>query len=436
VRVLGSFGTESTIPGLVKALQVRDFEVRESAAFSLEKIGGNLVITSLLEALNHECEYVRKDIIEILGNLGAVDAVPALIYALENDSSDCRDVAAEAAKALGKLGAIDAVPALIHALDDEIYYYVYINAIEALGRIGGEMAIAALIKALEYGEQHYLQIEVAKVLAKLGDPTATSILINDLKTSNNQNDLIEALGEVNSDAAISAIIEASYPELSSSAARTLGRTGNVIAIPILIKALTNQYYYTRCEAVAALGKIGGESEIPILINILEIDEHPSVRSWAVRAIATLMKDRVSSAIEPLRVALKDRSDSVRQSVVETLGELGDPIFIHDLINTLSDEDYSVRIRAAKALIKFDNEIMIPNLINCLSDKNWWIPYYSIEALEKFSDRTVVRDTLFSIITDLFPSKPEITPEAVKTLKIRSAHALGFYNYEIEKLNLE
>jgi HEAT repeat protein len=362
VRILGSFGTESTIPGLVKALQDRDFEVRESAASSLGKIGGDLVITSLLEALNHECEYVRKDIIEILGNLGAVDAVPALIYALENDSSDCRDVAAEAAKALGKLGAINAVPALTHALDDEIYYYVYINAIEALGKIGGEAAIAALTKALA-SDREYLQIEAAKALAKLGDTGAMSILINALKTSNNQNYLIEILGEVNSDAAISAIIEASDPNLSSSAARTLGRTENIRA-------------------------------------------------------------------------LKDRSDWVRDSVIEMLGELDDPMFIHELINMLSDENYSVRIRVAKSLIKFDNEIVIPALINSLTNKDWWVGYYSIEALEKFSDRTVVRDALFSIITDLVPSQPEITPEAVHTLKIRSAHALGFYNYEIEKLNIQ
>lgn len=437
VRVLGSFGTESTIPYLVKALQDRDFEVRESAAFSLEKIGSDLAITSLLEAIDYECEYAYQDIIKILGNMGAVVAIPTLISALENDLSDCRYIAAEAAKALGNLGATDAVSALIHTLDDEIYYDVYINAIEALGKIGGESAITALIKAFA-SDKEYLQIEAAKALAQLGDNSAISFLINTLKTSNNQNYLIEILGEVNSDAAISAIIEASNPNLSSSAARTLGKTGNTLAIPILIKALTDRdnYYYTRCEAVAALGKIGGVSEIPILINVLETDENSSVRSWAVRAIANLMEDRVPSVIKSLIGALKDSSDSVRKSVVEILDELGDPIFIHELVDMLTDEHYSVRISAAKALIKFDNEIAIPALIHSLVSRDWWVADYSIEALEKFSERTVVRDALLSIISDLTPSLPEINLSAVKTLKIRAANALGFYNYEVENLNLE
>jgi HEAT repeat protein len=349
VRVLGSFGTESTIPGLVKALQDRDFEVRESAAFSLGKIGGDLVITSLLEDLNHECEYVRQDIIRTLGAMGATDAVSALISALENDSSDYRNVAAEAAKALGNLGAVDAVPALIDALDEEIYYDVYINAIEVLGKIGGEPATAALEKAL---------------------------------------------------------------------------------------ASDSGKYYARAEIVDALGNSGSEAEIPCLIDVLETDNNPTVSGWAVRVIANLIKNEAISALQSLMELRRDCAASARKSVVEILGELDEPIFIHDLISALSDEEYSVRISAAKALIKFNNEIAIPALVNSLTNKDWWVGYYSIQALEKFRDRTVVRDALFSIITDLVPSQPEITPEAVKTLKIRSAHALGFYNYEIEKLNIQ
>ncbi|WP_309738871.1 HEAT repeat domain-containing protein [Chamaesiphon sp. OTE_20_metabat_361] len=435
VRVLGSFGTESTIPCLVKALQNRDFEVRESAAFSLEKVGGNVVITSLLEALNHECEYVRQEIIRTLGSMGATDAVPALISALENDSSDYRNVAAEAAKALGKLGAVDAVPALIHALDDEIYYEVYVNAIEALGEIGGETALAALRKTLEHGNQ-ILRIEAEKTLAKLGDPIATSILIDALK-SKNRDDLIEVLGEVNSNAAVFTIIDAlENKNTSYRAAEVLGKLGNSIAIPALRKAVMNGDHYSRGKAVEALGNLGGESEISFLIDVLQTDENPSIRNSAVRAIANFIENEAISVISSLINALKDRSDCVRKSVIEILGELGDSVFIYELINALNDEHYSVRICAAKALIKSDNEIAIPALINSLANKDWWVGYYSIQALEKFSDRTVVRDALFRIITDLVPSKPEITPEAVKTLKIRSAHALGFYNYEIEKLNIQ
>ena len=166
------------------------------------------------------------------------------------------------------------------------------------------------------------------------------------------------------------------------------------------------------------------------------NNHPETRGWARHVIANLIKNEAISALQSLMELLRDCAASARKSVVEILGELGEPIFIYDLISALSDKEYSVRISAAKALIKFDNEIAIPALINSLTNKDWWVGYYSLQALEKFRARTVVRDALFSIITDLVPSQPEITPEAVHTLKIRSAHALGFYNYEIEKLNIE
>jgi HEAT repeat protein len=98
------------------------------------------------------------------------------------------------------LGAVDAVPALINALDDEIYYDVYINAIEALGKIGGEPATDALEKAL---------------------------------------------------------------------------------------ASDSRNYYARAELVDALSNSGNKAEIPFLINVLETDDNPTVRAWAVRVIANL-----------------------------------------------------------------------------------------------------------------------------------------------------
>jgi HEAT repeat protein len=212
------------------------------------------------------------------------------------------------------------------------------------------------------------------------------------------------------------------------------------AISLLINDLSNKYYYTRCQAVLTLGKIGCEPEFKILLDVLNKDSDSSVRTWATRAIMSIAgrhQSLFAIAVQSLKVsARKDESDSVRRSIMEILSELDDLTLINEFINALDDENYSVRISAAKALIKFNNEIAIPALVNSLTNKNWWVGYYSIQALEKFRDRTVVRDALFSIITDLVSSQPEITPEAVHTLKIRSAHALGFYNYEIEKLNIQ
>jgi HEAT repeat protein len=441
VRELGSFGTESTIPALAKAIQDKDFDVRESASGSLIKIGGDLAVYSLIEALPLSEEYARPDIIRTLGSLGNRTAIPALINIIENDSSDFREQTAEAAKALGDLDSADAVPLLIRALADDIYY-VHDNAMEALGKIGGEAAIDALTECLE---KDHLRRQAARALAKLGEPTAIPLLLKYLKMEPYRDAwfdyAVESLRLIYDEQTVLVLINAlDEDDFDSAVLRILGNTGKYSAISLLINDLSDKYYYTRCQAVLTLGKIGCEPEFKILLDVLNKDSDSSVRTWATRAIMSIASRHQSLfaiAVQSLKVAArKDESDSVRRSVMEILSELGDPTLINEFINALDDENYSVRISAAKALIKFNNEIAIPALINSLTNKDWWVGYYSIEALEKFSDRTIVRDALFSIITDLVPSKPEITPEAVKTLKIRSAHALGFYNYEIEKLNIQ
>ncbi len=441
VRELGSFGTESTIPALVKAIQDNDFDVRESASGSLIKIGGNLAVYSLIEALPLSEEYALPDIIRTLGSLGNRTAIPALINIIENDLSDFREQTAEAAKALGDLDSVDALPLLIRALADDIYY-VHDNAIEALGKIGGEAAIYALTECLE---KDHLRRQAARALTKLGEPTAIPLLLKYLKMEPYRDAwfdyAVESLRLIYDEQTVLVLINAlDEDDFDSAVLRILENTGEHSAISLLINDLSNTYYYVRCQAVLTLGKIGCEPEFKILLDVLKKDSHSSVRTWAARAIMSIASRHQSLfalAVQSLKVAArKDESDSVRKSVMEILSEIGDLTLISEFINALDDENYSVRISAAKALIKFDNEIAIPALINSLTNKDWWVGYYSIEALEKFSDRTVVRDALFSIINDLVPSQPEITPEAVKTLKIRAAHALGFYNYEIEKLNFE
>lgn len=82
---LGYYGekADNSLPVLKRALRDRKYQIRETAAKSLLKIGakGTPAIPDLIEALNDEQGSVRRPAAEALGNFGsaAKDAIPALM---------------------------------------------------------------------------------------------------------------------------------------------------------------------------------------------------------------------------------------------------------------------------------------------------------------------------------------------------------------------
>jgi hypothetical protein len=119
---LGEVGAEGgVVAALIQALSDEDEPVRKAAAKALASIGPEKgVVSALMEALEDEDPYVRSGAATALGNMEptAVEAVPALIEALEGDVD--ADVRGATALALGDVGREDGVvDALIEALQDE-----------------------------------------------------------------------------------------------------------------------------------------------------------------------------------------------------------------------------------------------------------------------------------------------------------------------------
>lgn len=89
-RALGKLGENRAVPALVKALECSDFYVREAAAQSLEMLGDTSCIHRLIDLLSDripgtlpapeppQLAQPFDAIIEALGTLGAVEAIPAI----------------------------------------------------------------------------------------------------------------------------------------------------------------------------------------------------------------------------------------------------------------------------------------------------------------------------------------------------------------------
>jgi phycocyanobilin lyase subunit alpha len=89
-RALGKLGENRAVPALVRALECSDFYVREAAAQSLEMLGDSSCIQRLIELLNNQIPGTLPApeppqlaqpfdaIIEALGTLGVIDAIPVI----------------------------------------------------------------------------------------------------------------------------------------------------------------------------------------------------------------------------------------------------------------------------------------------------------------------------------------------------------------------
>jgi HEAT repeat protein len=189
---LGKIGSETAIPGLLKALEHSNKDVRWDAAEALAKIGSETAIPGLLKALEDSDWYVRRNAAFALAKIGSETAIPELLKALEDSNKYVREKAVEA---LGKIGSETAIPGLLKALED-YDKDVRRKAAEALGNIGTETAIPGLLKALEDSDDD-VRRKAAEALGKIGSETAMTELIKCLKnpafvTLNNGDTLSEA----------------------------------------------------------------------------------------------------------------------------------------------------------------------------------------------------------------------------------------------------
>lgn len=109
-RALGKLSDRSAVPALIRSLECDDFYVREAAAQSLEMLGDRSCIPKLIELLNMpidskksnteksnlEIEQPFDAIIEALGTLRAVEAIPSILPFVEHSIPRVKYAAARA----------------------------------------------------------------------------------------------------------------------------------------------------------------------------------------------------------------------------------------------------------------------------------------------------------------------------------------------------
>jgi len=219
-----------TLTELIEQLDHNDFEVRRSAARTLEQKGPEArgAIDALIEALEDKDEYVRAAAGRALGKIGpeAERAIPALMKLIKDHVMIVR---MGAAVGLGGIGpkAMEAIPLLAEALESQNEdHNVKYRAAEALGAIGSE-AVPALTEAVK-NNQYFVRRISARALGNTGAAAAVGPLIEALEDDDRN--------------------------VRSISAQMLGKIGPDAkeAVPALKKALQDKHYSTRWRATRSL----------------------------------------------------------------------------------------------------------------------------------------------------------------------------------------
>ena len=129
----------------------------------------------------------------------------------------------------------------------------------------------------------------------------------------------------------------------------------------------------------ALGKIGDESALPVILDAAK-DSNGTIRRFAVSALADFGDAR---AIDALITALDDKEPDIRVAAVMALGESSDRRANDALMALLDDKDSAVRTQAVIALGHLGSDQALP-LLNQMMDaeSNEWVRRYISQAIRE------------------------------------------------------
>ena len=304
--------------------QLSDPMKRDHAAQDLIRIGTEAV-PPLLEVLQTQDLNLLSLYQQVLAR------IPSATSALTNLLATAHPVIrGRAAEVFSISKDRTATPALMDALQGE-YFTVRSRAALALGKIGDRNALPLLLDALKDPEDE-VRIAACLALGLFKDPSTFDAITN-------------------------VLLDDPQIEVRRAAAKALGNTEHPAALPYLMEALHDSYWwfereYAAVDLLQAIEKMGG------------------------------------AAVDPLIKALEEKEGTVRKFAATLLGKLGDPRSIEPLGMTLYDLHHDVGRASAESLAKFGAPV-VDILIEALSHPEMWIRIHSVIALGKIKDPRVV-----------------------------------------------
>ena len=356
-----------------------------------EQISQTRQVALLERALESGNWSDRAKAATFLGNLGAIDSLPALIAALRFQGASDQSRLLETINKL-KPGTIDPEqhenPAYLAGALASPEWETRATAAMLLGRPSWEREwelgpVLPGLQALLADPQAEVRAAAAWALDECGyveaAPAVPALILalGDEQAKVRQN-AAAALSLSQEDpgqvvpALIGALQDQDY-QVRANAARVLGYFGpaSAEAVPSLEQSLDDEFIQIRYLASGTLGEIGPQAvaALPRLLETIVADESAAVRIAALRA-APLIAPDATETIAALAHALSDPHSEVRKAAAWELTVLGDKAIaaVPALIAALQDPDEKVRENALQALKDLTGQDLPPEPDAWLK---WW-----------------------------------------------------------------
>ena len=344
--------------------QLADATKRNASAQELIRLGAESV-PPLIDALQTQDLNLLAIYQQILARIPS--ASPELTKALRSAHPIIRGRVAEV---FGLSKDKHAIPVLLEALHGE-FFTVRARAASALANIGDRLVISEILPMLKDRENE-VRIAACATLGSFNDPSTFDELAN-------------------------VALDDPMIEVRQAAVKALGDSKSPAAIPFLMEALRDSFWWFEREqsvrvllnAIEGMGK-------PVVEPLIEAlrDREGTVRKLAAIMLGNLQDAR---AIEELGMTLYDLHHEVSQTAAEALARFGAPA-IDVLAEALIHPEASVREHAILGLGRIHDERVIPYLIEMLHDPAREVKRQAIQSLAEIKDRRAI-PALQELVTD-------------------------------------
>lgn len=360
---LGSLGFQEAAPSLNKGLEDEEW-VQFSVVEALIKLRAESSISALIKALDSSSELVASIIIDALGEMGNIKAVPLLLRRIDATSGPLRNkIVTSIVKILGEkslalLGSKEREKLHEYMLvaikdEDEEVQDIMVRGLAGMKSVMASEAIAAIAEQLDPDRDHERMVFMVDSLAAIGFNDSIAAMIR------NGSELAQHIG-----------VEV--------VARAASREG----IALLKEELWNKPRDLQRAIIIELAKLCGPEDQAFFLDVLE-----KINDGNVIKAALLFLGRKGEASEVSPVVthfLEHEYDDVKEAALDACIALQDPLTVGYLLGMAEDEDPLRRMMAVYALGAIDVTAYESIALKALDDPVMDVRRVALEALGRKS----------------------------------------------------
>ena len=389
--ILGSTGSAQSVSPLCRALlHDPEVNVRYQAAVSLGTLAFPEAADCLNKALQDE-EWVQFSVIEALTALRVESSIGAMIKALEK-SSDL--VASTIVDALGEMGNIKAVPLLLKRLDSSPTPLCN-KIVRAVVNILGERSLTLLgVKDCERlrgymstalaDEDQEVQDAAIKGFAALGGTEATKAVLELVSRLSPEKDsdrlplIVESLVKIGWNQELEKAVRTAPDPVMQVAVEAMTCLDHPAVTPLLIEAFSQRGRDIQRSLAMELASRAGKEDQQFFLDLLRTNEDGLILRAALLYLGR--KGDPATVEAPVLSMLNHPYNDVKESALEAAIALRTPNIEQHFRESIKHHDPMQRMMGAYALGMFGADQFLSELKDVLLDESPDVRKVVIEAL--------------------------------------------------------